>query len=124
MSGRDELIKLTNEKLKAKATEGKTETPINAEQVDAIFETVLDILKTGDRVMIQHFGSFVRKVQAPRLARNPQNGQKIEVPARVKLDLQATAPHFELNEKELEFLKKEEEKRVAAAQKAEEAKKT
>jgi DNA-binding protein HU-beta len=113
MAGRDQLVQATNEKLKAKGLE-----PIKAEQVDTVFETIVDLLKSGDKVGIQHFGSFIRRLQMPRTARNPQTGTPIEVPARVRLDLQTTVPAFELNEEEQTQLKKQLDAVAAAKAKA------
>lgn len=116
MAGRDQLVQSVNTKIKA-GVEAKTLTsvdPIKAEHIDLIFATITEFVSGGDRVQIQHFGSFLRKVQAARVARNPQTNAPINVPARVKLDLQTTIPAFDLTEDEAKALKAQQDK-VAAA---------
>jgi len=95
MAGKDQLVVKVNEKLR------KMELPtIRHEHIDALFDEIIEMVKGGDRVQLQHFGSFFRRLQAPRVARNPKTGEPINVVARVKFDLQSSVPHFELNEEE------------------------
>jgi nucleoid DNA-binding protein len=39
-------------------------------------------LKTGDRIELRGFGSFVAKERKPRSARNPKTGESVKVPRR------------------------------------------
>ena len=50
------------------------------EAVDAIFDTIVETLKTEEEVKIGSFGQFKLKTRAPREARNPATGEKITVP--------------------------------------------
>jgi len=49
--------------------------------VDAVFETVMDTLKTGEKVQIIGFGNFEVRDRAARKGRNPQTGEEIQIPA-------------------------------------------
>ncbi|MBM7701715.1 HU family DNA-binding protein [Metabacillus iocasae] len=49
--------------------------------VDAVFESILETLKTGDKVQLIGFGNFEVRERAARKGRNPQTGDEIEIPA-------------------------------------------
>jgi len=49
--------------------------------VDAVFETVMDTLKSGEKVQIIGFGNFEVRDRAARKGRNPQTGEEIQIPA-------------------------------------------
>jgi len=49
--------------------------------VDAVFDTILNALKSGDTVQLIGFGSFEVRDRAARVGRNPQTGEEIEIPA-------------------------------------------
>ncbi|KOO44089.1 HU family DNA-binding protein [Priestia koreensis] len=49
--------------------------------VDAVFESILDALKDGDKVQLIGFGNFEVRERAARKGRNPQTGEEIEIPA-------------------------------------------
>ena len=49
--------------------------------VDAVFDTILDALKEGDKVQLIGFGNFDVRERAARKGRNPQTGDEIEIPA-------------------------------------------
>lgn len=49
--------------------------------VCAVFDTMIETLKTGEKVQIVSFGSFEVKERAARAARNPRTGEEIEIPA-------------------------------------------
>jgi DNA-binding protein HU-beta len=49
--------------------------------VDAVFNAIEGALRKKEEVRIINFGTFVTKKRAARQARNPRNGQKINVPA-------------------------------------------
>jgi len=51
------------------------------EVVDAVFETIMDMVRDGDRVTISGFGSFDYIEQSARRARNPRTGEEIQLPA-------------------------------------------
>jgi DNA-binding protein HU-beta len=50
--------------------------------VNAVFETIMDIVRDGDRVTIAGFGTFALIERAARKGRNPKTGKMIEIPAR------------------------------------------
>lgn len=49
--------------------------------VDAIFETISEALKEGDKVQIIGFGNFEVRERSARKGRNPQTGEEIEIAA-------------------------------------------
>ncbi|QED50162.1 HU family DNA-binding protein [Cytobacillus dafuensis] len=49
--------------------------------VDAVFDAILDALKTGDKVQLIGFGNFEVRERAARKGRNPQTGEEIEIAA-------------------------------------------
>jgi len=57
-------------------------TKADAERaVDALFNAVVDTLKSGGEVSVAGFGVFSAKERAARTARNPRTGEPIQVPA-------------------------------------------
>ena len=50
--------------------------------VEAIFDTMKSILKSGDKIKISGFGNFILRDKRPRKGRNPQTGDDIEITAR------------------------------------------
>lgn len=63
----------------AKAANLKKADAENA--VNAVFESVADALKAGDKVQIIGFGNFSVKERAAREGRNPATGATIKIPA-------------------------------------------
>ena len=51
--------------------------------VNALTEVITEALARGERVEIRGFGTFEMRERAPRTARNPRTGEKVEVPAKV-----------------------------------------
>ena len=51
--------------------------------VNAFAEVVTETLKEGEKVEIRGFGTFLMKKRSPRVARNPQTGKQIKVPAKL-----------------------------------------
>jgi DNA-binding protein HU-beta len=49
--------------------------------VDAVFDTVLEALKNGDKVQLIGFGNFEVRERAARTGRNPQTGEEIQIAA-------------------------------------------
>jgi len=67
-----------------------------SEQIlDAIIESITDVLKVDGRIEIREFGSFFTKNYGSYKGRNPRTGQPVHVPVK-KL------PHFKASK---EFLK-------------------
>src|ERR1700684_942736 len=50
--------------------------------VEAIFDSVVRALRTGDKIEIRGFGSFRTRPRQPRVARNPKTGARVDVPAK------------------------------------------
>ena len=50
--------------------------------VEAIFESVVRSLQTGDKIEIRGFGSFRTRQRQPRIGRNPKTGARVEVPPK------------------------------------------
>ncbi|MDL1870666.1 MAG: integration host factor subunit alpha [bacterium] len=50
--------------------------------VEMIFDTMKDTLEKGEKIKISGFGNFVVRSKRPRMGRNPQTGQEIEISAR------------------------------------------
>jgi DNA-binding protein HU-beta len=54
---------------------------VATEAIDTIFDSIKRAVERGERMSIPGFGSFDRKLRAPRSVRNPQTGAKMTVPA-------------------------------------------
>lgn len=50
--------------------------------VNAVFESVAEALRRGNRVEIRGFGSFVVKTRRAREGRNPKSGERVAVTAK------------------------------------------
>src|SRR4030088_569370 len=50
--------------------------------VEAIFDSVVRALRSGDKIEIRGFGSFRTRQRQPRVGRNPKTGTRVEVPAK------------------------------------------
>lgn len=55
--------------------------------VKAILDAMNDALVRGQRIEIRGFGSFSVSLHAPRMGRNPRNGESVAIPQR-------RVPHF------------------------------
>lgn len=57
-------------------------TKVSASKVLEVFtQTITDVLKSGDQVVLPGFGSFSTSVRSARKGRNPQTGQIIDIKA-------------------------------------------
>lgn len=85
------LANLVQAKLTIEATEGDKGRKITKkfanEAVDAVLESIADVLKAGDNVKLVGFGNFELRERAGRTGRNPQTGDSMEIAGR-------TAPAF------------------------------
>lgn len=54
----------------------------SAEIVELVFDTMKETLERGEKIKISGFGNFVVRQKRPRIGRNPQTGQEIEITAR------------------------------------------
>ena len=50
--------------------------------LDALITTIIETIKTGDKVNITGLGIFKLKDKKARLARNPKTGESIQVPPK------------------------------------------
>ena len=53
-----------------------------SQAVDQVFGAVSGLLEQGEKVTIQGFGTFERKLRAARTGRNPQTGEPVAIPER------------------------------------------
>ena len=54
-----------------------------AEQViNSTFSTIAEAIKAGDKVTLVGFGTFSVSERSAREGRNPQTGEKMQIPAR------------------------------------------
>jgi DNA-binding protein HU-beta len=54
---------------------------VATEVVDAVLDAVKRSVARGERVSIPGFGTFEKRLRAPRMARNPRTGTRVPVPA-------------------------------------------
>lgn len=54
----------------------------SAEIVELVFDTMKETLERGEKIKISGFGNFVVRSKSPRVGRNPQTGEEIEISAR------------------------------------------
>ena len=54
----------------------------SADIVELVFDTMKETLEKGEKIKISGFGNFVVRDKRPRIGRNPQTGQEIEISAR------------------------------------------
>ena len=50
--------------------------------VDAVFSSIIDALKKGDKIELRGFGSFRVRRRRSRQGRNPKTGDRVEVPEK------------------------------------------
>ncbi len=54
---------------------------VATDAVDTLFDVVQRAVANGDKVTVPGFGTFEKRLRAPRAARNPQTGVTIRLPA-------------------------------------------
>ncbi len=50
--------------------------------VNTVFESIVDSLKSGEKIELRGFGSFRIRQRNARIGRNPKTGEKVHVPAK------------------------------------------
>ena len=50
--------------------------------VEAIFDSIVRSLRTGDKIEIRGFGSFRTRQRQPRIGRNPKTGVEVPITPR------------------------------------------
>ncbi len=63
-----------------------------AEMVESMLDKMTEVLKSGDKVQLTPFGQFKIRDRAARVARNPQTGEPVNVPAKRVLKFIAGKP--------------------------------
>ena len=53
-----------------------------ADLVELVFDTIKNTLAQDQKIKISGFGNFVAREKEPRIGRNPQTGESIEISAR------------------------------------------
>lgn len=53
-----------------------------ADMVEAVFDTIKEVLSSGDMLKISGFGNFVVRHKKARTGRNPQTGDEITISER------------------------------------------
>lgn len=61
-----------------------------ADVVELIFDTIKEVLESGDKIKISRFGNFEVRDKHSRVGRNPQTGEAIEISARRVLTFKAS----------------------------------
>ena len=64
--------------------------------VQAVLDSIVKALRSGDRIEVRGFGSFCLRERNARVGRNPKTGESVQVPAK-------TVAYFKLG-KELKEL--------------------
>ena len=67
-------------------------TPKTKQAVNAIIDSMIDSLASGDRVEIRGFGSFEVRKREPRQAKNPKTGERINIEAQHLVHFKAGEP--------------------------------
>ena len=64
-----------------------TEKPITKKEtgiyIDAVFDTIKELVKDGTSVSVKGFGVFNKRQRSQRTIVNPNNGGKIVIPSKV-----------------------------------------
>jgi DNA-binding protein HU-beta len=75
---------MTKAELIAMIAEKAGLTKVQAESAfSATFETITELMKKQEKVMIAGFGGFSTKVRAERKGRNPSSGKEIIIPQAI-----------------------------------------
>ena len=51
--------------------------------VNTVFESIVDSLRSGEKIELRGFGSFRIRSRGPRMGRNPKTGDRVAVPAKL-----------------------------------------
>ena len=74
---------MTKDEMVAKVAESTGIKKVDLHKgLDAIIQTIIETIKTGDKVNITGLGIFKIKDKKARLARNPKTGESVQVPAK------------------------------------------
>ena len=74
---------MTKDELVAKVSESTGVKKVDLQKaLESIIQTIIETIKTGDKVNITGLGIFKLKDKKARMARNPKTGESISVPAK------------------------------------------
>jgi nucleoid DNA-binding protein len=74
---------MTKDELVAKVAETTGVKKVDLQKaLEAMIRTIIETIKTGDKVNITGLGIFKLKDKKARMARNPKTGESIQVPAK------------------------------------------
>jgi len=74
---------MTKDELVAKIAESNGFKKVDIQKaLDVMISTIIETVKTGDKVNITGLGIFKVKDKKARMARNPKTGESIQVPAK------------------------------------------
>jgi integration host factor subunit beta len=70
--------------------------------VNTVFDSIVDSLKSGEKIELRGFGSFRIRQRGSRTGRNPKTGARVDVPSK-------SIPYFKPGKELRELLNGEEE---------------
>jgi nucleoid DNA-binding protein len=103
MAGKTDLVRLINKAISKHSKEEGLEH-ITATHLDIIAEVIVEQVRAGERVVIQGFGAFYKKLSNPRITRNPYQNTELKLPARARLDFKPIVDGFEVSDEDLSIL--------------------
>ena len=77
-----DLVQLIAEKTNVQQQKAK-------EVIQSFLDEIIGELANGNRLEFRDFGVFEPRKKAPRLARNPRTGEKIQVPQKITVKFKA-----------------------------------
>jgi DNA-binding protein HU-beta len=69
-----------NDLINVVAKKAKLTNKAARDAVQAVFDTVTENLKKGEKIVVTGFGTFAVRKRQSREGRNPQTGEKIMIP--------------------------------------------
>ena len=76
--------------------------------VNIVFDSIVDSLRSGQKIELRGFGSFRLRKREPRKGRNPKTGDKVDVPPK-------KVPYFKPGKELKDLINREAEAAEAAA---------
>jgi len=68
------------EKVSARLKDDKVKKVLAEKVIEAAISAITDALVKGEKVRLVGFGNFLVRTRASRIGRNPQTGEKINIP--------------------------------------------
>jgi DNA-binding protein HU-beta len=63
------------------AKEAKIPRAAGERAINSFTATIVEVLKTGDKITLPGFGTFLISNRAARKGRNPRTGEELDIPA-------------------------------------------